>query len=185
MDDEKIIDLYWEREQRAIEETDNKYHSYCHSISWNILQDRQDCEECVNDTWFRAWNRMPDERPNVLSVFLGTITRNLSLDYYRKKHTRKRGGGQIGYVYEELEECIAQNRLEEEVEARELSEAINRFVRELKKEQRVMFVMRYWYMDSVEQIAHSLGVSQGKVKSTLFRLRKRLKDFLEREEFCI
>ena len=105
MEDEKIIALYWDRDQTAIAETQQKYGRYCGSIAHNIVHDAQDAEECVNDTWMRAWNSMPRERPQLLAAFLGAITRNLSLDRYRRKHSEKRGGGVMTYIYEELHDC--------------------------------------------------------------------------------
>ena len=105
MEDEKIIALYWDRDQTAIAETQQKYGRYCGSIAHNIVHDAQDAEECVNDTWMRAWNSMPRERPQLLAAFLGAITRNLSLDCYRRKHSEKRGGGVMPYIYEELHDC--------------------------------------------------------------------------------
>ena len=106
MEDEKIIDLYWDRDQRAIRQTAEKYGSYCGRIAKNILSNKEDCEECVNDTWLRAWNAMPDERPAILSAFLGAITRNLSLDRYRKQHTAKRGNGEVAFIFDELTDHV-------------------------------------------------------------------------------
>ena len=102
-EDEQIIDMYWAREQEAITETADKYGKYCGTIAWNILYNSEDCEECLNDTWLKAWNSMPTERPQILSAFLGAITRNLSLDRYRKNHAKKRGEGQVAYIFEELQ----------------------------------------------------------------------------------
>ena len=106
MEDEKIIDLYWNRDQGAIGHTAEKYGSYCGRIAKNILLNKEDCEECVNDTWLRAWNAMPDERPAILSAFLGAITRNLSLDRYRKLHTAKRGKGEVEFIFDELTDQV-------------------------------------------------------------------------------
>lgn len=181
MEDEKIIDLYWERNQMAITQTDQKYGRYCRHIAGNILYDREDCEECINDTWFKAWNSMPEERPRILSAFLGAITRNLSLDCYRRKHSAKRGGGEITYIFDELTDCAGGDEPLAHVQQRELAEAISRFLAGLDAESRVIFVRRYWYMDRVGEIAERLGISDSKTKSSLFRSRKKLRSFLSEE----
>lgn len=183
MEDEKIIDLYWARSQSAIAQTEQKYGNYCRKIAWNILYNREDCEECINDTWLRAWNSMPEERPRILSAFLGAITRNLCLDCYRKSHSAKRGGGEISYIYDELCDCTGGEQPSESVEYEELVGGINRFLSALDKESRVIFVRRYWYMDSVGAIAKRMGFGESKVKSNLFRTRKALGTYLEREGF--
>ena len=185
MEDEKIIDLYWNREQTAIIETEAKYGAYCHHIAWNILNNNQDSEECVNDTWLRAWNSMPTERPGILSAFLGAITRNLSLDCYRKKHAKKRGEGEVMYVFEELQDCFLNDGPEQQSEANALVEALNYFLSKMEKDNRMIFVRRYWYMDSVEGIAKRYGISESKVKSSLFRSRNKLRDFLQKEGFAV
>ena len=158
MEDEKIIDLYWNRDQGAIGHTAEKYGSYCGRIAKNILLNKEDCEECVNDTWLRAWNAMPDERPAILSAFLGAITRNLSLDRYRKSHY---------------------------IEEQELVACINHFLKNLPKEHRVMFVRRYWYFDSITEIAERCACSEAKVKTTLFRVRGKLLDYLKKEGYAL
>ncbi|MDL2300946.1 sigma-70 family RNA polymerase sigma factor [Lachnospiraceae bacterium OttesenSCG-928-D06] len=183
MEDNKIIDLYWERNQQAIEKTQEKYSRYCHSIAGNILKSREDCEECVNDTWLRAWNAMPSERPNILSAFLGAITRNLSLDRYRHNTSKKRGGGEVTYIFEELEDCIGGNGVEGHVDAMVLTECLNKFLEQMEQENRVIFVRRYWYMDSIEEITKRFQISESKVKSSLFRSRKKLHTYLSKEGF--
>ncbi|MGN0352532.1 MAG: RNA polymerase sigma factor [Roseburia sp.] len=183
MEDEKIVELYWERNPMAITVTGEKYQNYCFKIAYNILQNQQDCEECVNDTWFRAWNAMPTERPKLLGAFLGAITRNLSLDCYRKRHTKRRGEGEITYVFEELQDCISTAGPEQKLEEQELVKALNRFLENMEKESRMIFVRRYWYMDSVAGIAARFSMSESKVKSSLFRARKKLYAFLKQEGF--
>lgn len=183
MEDWKIIDLYWSREQAAIAETEAKYGAYCHHIAWNILRDHRDSEECVNDTWMKAWNSMPSERPGILSAFLGAITRNLSLDCYRKRHAKKRGEGEVMYVFEELQDCFSKDGPEQQSEADALVEVLNSFLEKQQKENRMIFVRRYWYMDSIEGIAKHYGISESKVKSSLFRSRNKLRDFLQKEGF--
>lgn len=182
MEDEKIIDLYWDRDQTAITETEQKYGRYCGRIAQNILHDAEDSKECINDTWLRAWNSMPKERPAILSAFLGAITRNLSLDCYRRKHSAKRGGGVMPCIYDELHGCVGGEEPSCHVEQGELVAALNRFLAGMDKENRVIFVRRYWYMDDIHAIALQLKVSESKVKSSLFRTRKKLHVYLEQEE---
>lgn len=185
MEDERIIDLYWARDQEAILKSEEKYGRYLGRIAWNILMDRQDCEECLNDTWLRAWNAMPTARPSVLSAFLGAITRNLSLDCYRKKHASRRGNGQMAGILDELTDCAGDGEPLERLELLELAASLNRFLGGLDAPKRVMFIRRYWYMDDLAQIAERCGVSEGSVKTTLSRLRKKLKIYLQGEGFIL
>ena len=182
MDDEMIVRLYWNRNENAISESSRKYGAYCTAIAQNILQDRSDAEECVNDTWLRAWNAMPPHMPSVLSVFLGKITRNLSFDRFRKLHREKRGGGSFDVVLDELAECVSgSDDTERRWEEKELKEEIDRFLSRLPKEQRYMFILRYWYADSVSDIAERFRTSANNVSVTLSRIRQKLKrDLIER-----
>jgi len=182
MDDTKIIDLYWFRSERAIAETAKKYGSYCHSIAFRILRNDQDSEECVNDTWLGAWKAMPPKRPAVLSTFLGRITRNLALNRWKGYNAEKRGAGEMTVALEELKECVpAPGGVEGAVEGMALAESIDRFLEALPAEQRRIFVQRYWYLCSIREIAASCGVSENKVKVTLFRARQRLREVLQKE----
>ena len=182
MEDGRIIDLYWAREETAIAETDKKYGNYCRSLSMRILNSREDSEECVNDTWLRAWDSMPPGRPSCLCAFLGKITRNLSISRWRKNHAGKRGSGEMQLVLTELEDCIPSvGSVEEELEGKELAASIDRFLKSLGEESRNIFVRRYFYLDSVREVADRFGVSESKVKSLLFRLRNRLREHLEKE----
>ena len=186
MDDEKIIDLYWQRSQDALAATQQKYGSYCHAIARNILHDHQDAEECVNDALMRAWNAIPPQRPRHLPVFLGTITRNLALDKYREAGRRKRGGGEAGLALSELSECIAsQDSVEQAIDEQELSASISRFLRALPEQKRNMFIRRYWYLYSADDIAGQYGVSKNKVAVTLFRIRKALKEHLGKDGIAL
>lgn len=186
MEDEKIIELYWQRDEEALRQTNSKYGSFCYYIAHNILKDEEDSKECVNDTWFKAWTVIPPKRPAFFQAFLGKITRNLSLDRYRKNHASKRGGGSMDVIYDELEECIAGNGTEEDrTDTIVLAEALGAFLRGLSKDARVIFVRRYWYADSVSEIAENYGMSQSKVKSSLMRSRNRLKAFLEKEGIIV
>lgn len=182
MDDRQIVDLYWERSEKAISETSKKYGKYCSYIAYNILHNREDCEECVNDTYMKAWNAMPPQRPNRLSAFLGKITRNLSLNRYAKYTAGKRGAGQTELVLEELQECIpASDHVEQVIDDMLLAETINSFLDTLPSETRRFFVRRYWYLSPVREIASDYTVSESKVKMSLMRARNKLKKILEEE----
>jgi len=182
MDDKQIVDLYWQRNETAIDETAAKYGPYCHSIAYNILDNDADAEESVNDTYLDAWNSMPPHRPSILSTFLGKITRRISIDRWRRRSAEKRGGGQITVALDELEECIADEKsVEQKVEAKLLADVINSFVKALPDTEQRVFLCRYWYMDSVESIAKEFGFSQSKVKSMLYRTREKLRAQLIKE----
>ncbi|MGI5899086.1 MAG: RNA polymerase sigma factor [Christensenellales bacterium] len=182
MDDSKIVDLYWERSETAINETSKKYSRYCHYISFNILHNNEDAEECVNDTYLRAWNAMPTKRPNVLSTFLGKITRNLSFDRFKQYNAEKRGFGQVEQTLSELDECVPSvSNVEQEIDEKVLEEALNGFLQSLPKQKRKMFVQRYWYLMSIKEIAEDSNTSESQIKSMLFRERKTLKSILEKE----
>jgi len=184
MNDQQIVDLYWAREEQAITESQCKYGAYCRTIAWNILSNRQDTEECVNDTWLRAWNAMPPQRPNLLAVFLGTITRNLSLDRWRKSQSQKRGGGQLEAVFSELEDCVSDGvSLEERLNRHALSNLLDRFLSALPQRDRCIFVRRYWYADSIRDIAQKYHMTQSAVKVNLHRSRNKLRTLLEQEGY--
>ena len=185
MEDEMIVDLYWQRSDLAISETDKKYGRYCHSIAYNICGTDEDAEECVNDTWLRAWNLMPDQRPAVLSAFLGRITRNFAINCFKAKTRLKRGGGEAALALDELEECIPGGTEPERVlEEKELETAIGSFVSGLSDVERTVFVMRYWYVASIDEISKKLRFSKGKIKSILFRTRGKLRRYLQEEKLC-
>lgn len=184
MTDEQIIDLFWKRKETAIGEIQAKYGAYCFRVADNILKNREDSEECVNDTWLRVWNAIPPAYPKVLRMFLAKITRNLSFNRYQAKHRIKRGGGELEMVLEELEECLTDGFcLEEQVLARELGERINRFVRELPERNGNVFVRRYFYTETIEEIAERYGLTENHVAVILSRTRKALKAYLEREGY--
>ena len=180
VDDTGIIDLYWARDERALTETERKYGPYCRSISYHILKNRQDAEECVNDTWVRAWNAMPPQRPFALGAFLGKIVRNVSLTRYRGARTQRRGGGQMPLILEEIQDMVSDGP-EQLLEAAELSRLLDRFLRQLPQKDCCIFMRRYWYMDSLEDIALRYHIALGSVKSSLFRTRKKLRAYLEQE----
>ena len=185
MEDGQIIDLYWNRDQRALRETEGKYGRLLHSIAWNLLHSREDSEECVNDTYLRAWEAIPPARPGAFRTWLGQITRNLSLDRWRSRQAEKRGGGAEALLGE-LEDCLPDlGRTGRAAEDLELAELLNVFLRGLSREGRAMFLRRYWYGESVAEIAMALGCGEGKVKSSLFRSRRALREYLEREGVAV
>ena len=181
MEDSRIVDLYWQRSQEAITQTAQKYGRYCFSIAYNILENGADAEETVNDTYMGAWEAMPPHRPQMLSTFLGKITRRIALKRWESARAAKRGGGETALALEELAACIPGKSMEEEMDAAELSRILRSFVRELPQTERHIFVCRYWYLDPIADIANQFGFSQSKVKSILFRTRSRLKKVLEKE----
>ena len=172
MEDIAIIDLYWARDEAALRESDRKYGAFCRAIARNILAVWEDAEECVNDTWLRAWNAMPPARPTPLRAFLGRITRNLSLDRFRSARAQKRGGGGMEYLLDELNECLP-------------APGSSRFLGSQPPLQRQVFLRRYWFGDSVAAIARRFAMNEGTVKSSLHRTRERLRRMLEQEEVAV
>lgn len=186
MTDQQIITLYWERDERAIRETDDRYGAYCRTIAQNILHDPQDAEESVNDTWFHAWNAIPPARPRQLKWFLAKITRNLALDRYKAQNAEKRKAGETALILEELEECLpTKDATEQQLEAEELRTCINRFVHTLPARESNVFIRRYFFAESIPEIAQKYRLSQNHVSVMLSRTRKRLKDHLEKEGYFV
>ena len=184
--DSAIIEMYFDRNEDAISETRNKYDIYLRSISGNILRDYEDVSECVNDTYLGAWNAIPPTRPNLLRVFLGKITRNLSLKKLRFEGAAKRGNGEAELTIDELEDCIADNsKIDEKLEVEELSNLINKFLEGRNPDDRKLFVCRYWYFDSIRDISNRFDFTESKVKMTLKRMRDDLKDYLVSEGVVI
>ncbi|MBQ8595421.1 MAG: sigma-70 family RNA polymerase sigma factor [Oscillospiraceae bacterium] len=182
MEDEKIIELYFERNESAISETAEKYGNYLYKIAFNILSDNEDSEESVNDTYMSAWNTIPPEKPNVFSAFLSKITRYISLNRYRAKKTEKRSGGEIDAAFEEIEECVPdKSDIYDEIETKELAEIISDYLKKLPETERKIFVCRYYYLDSLSDISKQFGFSQSKVASMLHRTRKKILSHLEKE----
>lgn len=178
MQDAQIIELYFARNEEAIAATSAKYNSYCMQIAMNILHSREDSEECVNDTYLAAWNSIPPQRPERLSAYLARLARNLSLNRYKSNHAERRGGGELAISLSELDECIADTAVEDE-SAEAAGRRISDFLYTLNKETRQVFVRRYFYNDSISDIAHRFGMSDSKVKSMLHRTRIGLKAYLE------
>ena len=184
MEDRQIVALYWARDDDAIQETSLKYGSYCHSIAYTILQDRQDAQECVNDTYMDAWYAMPPSRPSVLATFLGKITRRISIDRWRVRNAQKRGGGELPLALDELGECVCDSTdVEAQVQRGELIGAIHRFLDRLPDTERRIFLLRYWYLEPIRSIADRYGASQSKVASMLHRVRGKLRKQLEEEGY--
>ena len=185
MEDARILDLYWARDQRAIDETGLKYGPFLSRTAWNILRDRSDAEECVNDTYLSAWNAIPPARPSAFRAWLGQVVRNLSLDRWKRDRAEKRGAG-LEVLLGELEDCVPAPRgTERALEDREIADLISAFLRRLTKESRVIFLRRYWYGQTVAEIASDLNCGAGKVKSSLFRTRNALRNYLEQEGIAL
>ena len=184
MTDEGIIELFFERSDAAITETQRQYGRYFHSIAYGIVWDDADAEEIVNDTYLHAWNTIPPEHPDNLRGFLGRVTRQMAIKYLEKSTAMKRGAGQYASVIDELAECISGGD-EDFADTIALRDALNRFLQTLPTAERGVFIRRYWHMQSIEDIAAACGVSESKVKSMLFRTRKKLKTHLEKEGFSV
>lgn len=186
MSEKEILELYFARNEEAIKKSEEAYGAYCRTVAYRILQDEGEAAECVNDTWFQAWRAIPPAQPQNLGAYLAKITRNLSLNRYRSACRKKREADRVAVSIEELGECIpAGGTPEQAMEQSYLGELISNFLRRLPKEERVMFVRRYFYMDSVAEVADYLGCSESKVKTTMFRCRKRLQELLVQEEVSI
>jgi len=182
LDDAMIIDLYLTRNELAIDKTAEKYGNYCFVISNNILKNTYDAQECVNDTYLRAWNHIPPEIPKNLRAFLGRIARNLSLDRYKFNRTKKREGNEFEILLSELEDCLCLNiGIERELDSNLVISIINKWLFAQIEDNRIMFIRRYWYAQSIKELANYFQLSESKVKSTLFRMRKNLKNHLRKE----
>lgn len=179
MDDAKIVQLYFDRDEQAIPATADKYGNYCTSIAKNILGNDEDAEECVNDTYLKTWNTIPPHRPKMLSTFLGKIVRNLAFNKYKHNTADKRGGSEITAVLDELGDCVSGNEnVEQSYEYKELVRAINDFLCTLPAHKRSIFVCRYWYTDSISDIAARYDMTHSAVSMMLNRLRTKLHNYL-------
>ena len=175
MDDKKIVELYWQRNENAIKETKDKYGKYCYNIAYNILCDREDAEECENDTYLEAWQNMPPEKPEPLRGFLGMLSRRISLDKWRKRNAAKRGGGETAISFDELEECIPYGKsIDDELSEKELAKIISDFLADLPEIECNVFLRRYFYFDSINDVCKRYGFGQSKVKMMLKRTREKL-----------
>lgn len=182
MEDAQIVTLYWDRDERAIGETDKKYGKYLHTIAYNILADREDSQESVNDTYLAAWDSMPPHKPAVLSTYLGKITRRISIDCFRRKNAQKRGG-EYALSLEELEQCVGRNTTEESVNLQALADAIGNYLETVSLDARRVFIGRYYYLDPVKEIARYCHITESKAKMLLLRTRQGLWEHLQKEGF--
>lgn len=184
MEDAEIVALYWSRNEDAITQTKAKYGAYLNRVAYNILSDLEDSQECVSDTLLAAWRSMPDNRPKNLRTYLGKITRQVSIDLYRRRNRMKRYASEYAISLEELGDSFTDGRTpEDELNARLLTEAVNHFLRSLPKDARNTFIGRYYFFDSVKNVARYCGMSESKCKSLLYRTRQSLKAYLQKEGF--
>lgn len=184
MEDAEIVDLYWARNEDAIAQTKSKYGAYLKKVAHQILGDLEDSRECVNDTYLAAWRSMPDNRPKVLRTYLGKITRQVSIDLYRRRSRMKRYASEYAVSLEELGDSFTDGRTpEDELNARLLTNALNRFLRTLPEDARNTFIGRYYYFDSLKEVARYCGMSESKCKSMLYRTRQSLRAWLQKEGF--
>ena len=182
MEDEKIVSLFWQRSEQAIQAVQTKYERYCYTIAYRILCSDADAQESVNDTWLSAWNGMPPHRPSILSTFLGKLTRRISLNRCRDAACQKRGGSQMILALDELTQCIPDGKtVESQMDAQEITRCINTFLQRLPDTERNVFVSRYWFLASVKEISQRFGFTESKTKSMLFRIRNQLRDALQEE----
>lgn len=182
MDDNSIIALYFDRSEEAISETAARYGGYCFQIAYNILTDHEDAEESVNDTYLAAWNVIPPRRPSILAAFLGKITRHLSIDRWRSRRADKRGGGEIVLALEELGDCVSgRESVESAYTRKELIRRVNELLSTMPETERSVFLCRYWYMDSIAEVAGHFGFTEAKVNSMLHRTRSKLRAQLKKE----
>lgn len=185
MDDRQIVALYFSRSEDAIKETEIKYGKYCYAIAYNILYSKEDSEECVNDTYLRAWNTMPPQNPSRLSSFLGRITRNLALDRYDYNNAKKRSS-EFEIALEEMSTSLpSENHLDSVLDEIALKEAINSFLGSLPGKTRKIFMRRYWYLSPIKEIAEDFSMSESNVRVTLLRTREKFKLHLEKEDIQI
>jgi len=183
MDDKTIIRLYFERSESAIEETSKKYGAYCYSIAYRILDNKEDSEECVNDGYLALWNSIPPSRPHSLPAYIARVIRNLSLNRQKSKRAKKRGGGEYEVVLEEVEYML--NDSDDVLDSIVLKDTLDRFLSGLRKRQRIIFMQRYWYMASIEDIAKEFSISEANVKMILSRTRNELREFLKKEDITV
>ena len=186
MEDAQIVSLYWQRNETAIRETENKYSRYLTKIAYNILSDLEDSRESVNDTYLAAWNSMPPHRPGVLSTYLAKITRRISIDRFRYRTREKRKGSEYEISLTELGDCVSGgNTTEEAVNVKLLADAIGIWLRLQPEENRNAFIGRYYFLDPMKDVAAYCGMSESKCKTVLFRMRKSLKEYLVKEGFAV
>jgi RNA polymerase sigma-70 factor (ECF subfamily) len=185
MNDNDIIELYWARDERAISETDIKYGRFCRSVAFNILTVNEDAEECVNDTYHKAWTFIPPQRPERFRAWLGKIVRNLALNLWNRNHTQKRNAG-METMLSELEDCVpSRENVEDEIDSKELGQSISRWLGTLSEDDRRYFILRYWNGVPLRTLAERYGISADKLAQKMLRLRKSLRTALEKEEIYL
>lgn len=186
MQDQQIVALYWNRDESAIQATQEQYGNYLFKIAYNILADHEDSKESVNDTYLRAWYSMPPHRPSILSTYLGKITRQLSIDIFRKRNRMKRKASEYSISLSELDDCVSGGETpEDKLAAKLLGEAINQYLRRISPQARNLFIGRYYFMDPLKEVAAYCKMSESKAKSMLYRTRIGLRDHLREEGFDI
>ncbi len=186
MEDNAIIEMFLDRNQEAIEAVSKKYGNYCSQIAKNILGDPQDTEECVNDSYLKLWNSIPPHQPKNLATFIGKITRNTAFNKYRDEHTQKRGASAITLVLEELSQCIPDPQtVESELARKEVTQTLNHFLATLPYRKRYIMIRRYWYADSISDIAKACQQSESSISMTLTRLRRKLKEYLTERSIAL
>lgn len=184
MTDAQIIGLFWARNEDAIHETDAAYGRKLHALSDKILHSAQDAEESVSDTYMRAWETIPPQKPNYFFAYLAKICRNFSLSRLEWKSAAKRNADVVSLT-QEMEHCIPDRSHERKLEGEEIGRVLNRFLDSISLESRLIFMRRYWYTDSIQEIAARYGITQSKVKTQLHRTRNKLQLFLESEGICV
>ncbi len=186
MTDVQIINLYWQRNELAIAESNNKYGAYCFAVADRILINRQDSDECVNSTWFKAWNVIPPQKPDVLKLFFAKITRNLAINKYRQSKALSRGAGEFASSLDELSECVPdKNSVEQQIDKIALNQSVNEFLETLSDRDCCVFLRRYFYSDSIKEIAEYCNLTESNTLSILHRTRKKLKIHLEKDGYIV
>lgn len=184
MEDSKIIEFYFDRDEKAISESEKKYGGYCKSIAFNILRNKEDLEECVSDTWLKTWNSVPPTHPKSLKAFFAKLTRNGAFNIWEKESAKKRGSGELTMVLDELAECIPDSKtVEDEIDLREITSLINSFLYGIPERERNIFIRRYFFTESVKEIAKRYMMKPGAVSTALFRTREKLRTALEKEGY--
>ena len=183
MRDQEIVGLYWARSESAIEQTRERYEGYCSEISWRILENREDVQECLNDTWFQTWNSIPNNRPLSLKSYVGRIARNLSLNRFKRETRKKRGGNETAAVYEELAQFIGhEDTVAKNLEKREFLDFLTGYLNGVSKRDREIFVLRFWYLKTPKEIAQTFGVADKEIYNRLYLLRKGFQEAWKRAD---
>ena len=184
MDDERIIELFWQRDEKAIAQLNEKYGAFCYTVAFNVLSVREDAEECVSDALHRAWESIPPERPKLLRAWIGKVTRNLAINAWNREHAQKRGG--FEFLLDELEECVpASGNVESAADEAEIGAAVSRWLRAQQELDRALFVRRYWQGEPLNKLADEWGITPNRLAQKMLRLRRSLRSALEKEGITI